>query len=413
MALRGGRSDLQGTNIISQMLKNDSHAVRCHAIDLLDAHIGKSQTVKSNKLAHFQLDYFFKRKKDPTTTQIVNLNKGLRRFADLVLKDQHKEKMAASRAFNRWRGRVFGAKKEILNIFKAKLKQDLRKVDATRAIFSYRNLSRLRNRAFQAFHKWKSMVRLGYPLVKRNQELGKTSAYTMVFNHANKIDQSAYYKGASTLFHYLTKIFGKPAKDFFVFMEIGKFMQVAPNSKFIAAKSVLPLEYVQFSETMPAILAAQILKNGYKRTLLAAFIKLQGQSKLITMRDRVRKAKSDWKVCQHRARAELLLKIFVRALKQKLRRRFAKWRLQTQLRSATVAIMREAHFDDKNDGSNDKRNYREAFHRIKRTIDEVAKRYSYSMARSVIVLLKEDPVLIKEALNSDFQKCVEEVMESF
>ena len=404
---------------LESMINSPNHEVRCHAIYLLKQRTYKLQEMQNQvNLLNFQIVYFARRGKEPTVRRTTRLCNGMQRLGRLLINDIHKTRSICVKYFQTWKRETFGTREAINRIFKQRIKFDLDRRDKLLSLCSYKNQCRLNRVSFEAFQKWKIVVSLNYPLIPRQKEMGHVLPY-QVLHRINKelynsykieLDQIDFYRIFSTAFYTLKRIFNSQRKNFFMKAALTLFMQSSENGALIRKKCTLPVAQIKYESTIPAIFAMQVIKSGYKRLLLGAFLKLKTQIKLIEMRDRVKKAKVEWKNFQQKARAELLLKILVRSLKQPILKRFYKWKLKTRLRRATILLMKEFTSEEKQEGTEDFKQYRKNHKKIKDLLDSISAKYAVSMSKEVIANIGGTTADIKDAIDREFITCVEEML---
>lgn len=403
---------------LGQMLNSTNHETRCHALNLFEQKTDKLRAMESEiSLIRFQMIYFKRRGKEPTAERTARLCKGLHRLGGLLISNRHRQRNTIVRFIQLWRLHTFGTKQAITKVFKKKINLDMKRRDKMMSLCSYKNQCRLNMVTFEAFQKWKLMIKLNYPLIPKRKEMGHVLPYSVLHRknqelhkrYKLQLDQVGFYRIISVLFYTLKRKVDHQKSHFFMKAGLKSFLHASENGALIRKKCTLTANDIRYELMIPAIFAMQTLKNGYKRRLLGSYLRLASQVKLIEMRDRVKKAKLEWMEFQQRARAELLMKILVRTLKLEVLRYFYKWKLQSRLRRATLNILKEVNFERKQ-ATADFKEYRKNHRKIDELLKDLSARYVVKISKQVIKNIKAPSSEIKDHIDSEFAACIEDML---
>lgn len=433
------------------------HHLRCGMLDISKKRLEKDENSMGSQFVEFETRYFARRGIAPRLQDIDSLNQSIRKFMRVVMRllfFSGRQKMVF---FRRWKMKTFGIRKEIYSHLMERTREDIKNYESNRLLFSYRIQSRLRRNVFEAFYKWRQMVKVGYPLVEQRKEknVGGSFVYELIHRkneHISRIhdyktrgkgigvekpdlvatykekvgrrgsfenkglpireryiDQVDFYKRFSIGFETLRKSFARNMRELFF---VSRFLSFPYESRSheVLQKRYGYTEKVPITQVIPGVLVVQIFTFGYKRCLLSAFKKLQGQVRLIAMSEKLRSITGDMSLYRQRARLELILKVYLRLSKRKIRKYMYKWILQTKIsKIAKEAGRQEAFKRGDDDGDNKKR---KTYLKMKKIVEEVAEECSKRTVKAVVNNIMGDPEELKKLIDREFKDCVEGLLDS-
>ena len=108
---------------------------------------------------------------------------------------------------------------------------------------------------------------------------------------------------------------------------------------------------------------------------------------------------------RNRARAEFIIKIYIRIYMRQAARAFSKWHFQTDMRKAV------GNLDRRLAESGLLSKEREMYNKVKLIVDSIADKYNTSMAQIVVRNIKEEPNQVVVLLGDETQKMVMELID--
>lgn len=400
-----------------------------------------------DKILNFQVEFFRKRRIAFTKDKADLFLRILSRFSKAIVLWTINSSEQKLKFFTRWYIKTFGLKNEMRNLMTRLNRVQLEKVGGKTAVmqqlFSFKNLSRFNKRIYEAFHKWRLMVKLGYPLYKRNKHrfmsvipykvhdnylnnLKQTGIVNLIEDYVHNIhkrtgfkssilqqmDIPTFYSKLTTGVHAISKAVHRKLDLIFLWNDIKNFPYENSNIQKLKKKH---LTYKQrdkdyrppISQLVPHILAQQVFIFSYKRALISAFKKLQSQVKIDEMENKLKEINNQVRTFRMQARMELFIKLFTKMYMRLSSMAFSKWRFQTKIRKVMYTKEHKLADDLKMAGE------REMYRKIKGIVETLAQKYVVSMSQTVVRNVKSDPELINKLINDDFDRLIEETLNNF
>lgn len=418
------------------------HSLRTGVYSIAEKHLVKEKH-QLDKCLGYQIEFLKRRNIQFTDKRAEDFLKIFDRFSRaIVLWD---EKLARSKLkyFSRWFMKTFGMKKHMskimANLNKEDLKHESGRIAVMQQFFSFKNLNRFNQRTYQAFHKWRLMVKYNYPMhtsrkhkymsivsyksYGHNRKPDVTSIIANFFNEIttvrmlentkrvdkNRVELSEAYSRLTTGLRAIEKATLRRMESFFVMMEVSNFPFNNANIQKLRSKHLGTDSKLQDNKTplcllVPRILAQQVFIFSYKRALISAFKKLQSQLKIRETEIRLREINTRVVSFRAQARQELFIKLFTLVHLRLAAQAFSKWRFQSMIRKAVhskAQIMRQ----DKNYSAE-----REVYKKVKNVIETMANKHVVNMSQIVIKNIKADPEVIELLLNGELGKLMDEIL---
>jgi len=425
---------------LEAMIKSPIHNERCGMLSVALKMLQKEDEVSDKKLLRFELNYFIKRKIEPTPDQIMTLHQGVKKFTAMVIRKMYLQMRSKTIAMQKWKIKTFGIRKELSKIYLDRVALDIKHYYKERTLFSFKNFSRLTRKTYEAFNKWRFMVRLNYPLIERKKMKSIGIIFDIICNrnaivdHLNKtrkgrkkqkiesIDQVDFYRKLTVGLNTLRVAFNKHYKEFFFSMSYLAYPIQHGSREIINRYSKISTK-VPSSLAIPGTLALQIFQGAYRRGLLIVYKHLVGQARLIAMQHKLKELEDNMAMFRHRARAELIVKIYCRISKRALRRMFLKWKLQKDLRKVAKDTYKKAfaegfsnqmdksslaHFDTSFRNNN---KTRQLYEKMKEGLESMSVKYAKTMSQIVARNIMSEPQVIKAALNEQLDMCVAQTLQ--
>lgn len=460
MANKKGLNDLEKKKLLLSMeemhrdkmyenydqMNKYNHSLRCGIINLAHRKLKSDEEVINNSMG-FLKRFLEKRRLDLTMPNINKFNQAMQILSASFIRYTESLSKRKLRYFARWSRETFETRREMIKVVRTRLKahealtRENRNSYFAEHIFNYKFKSRLLYRVRQAFTKWRLMSFFNYPFYtkrharvygliankvfehnrrvrktalanKPNQTHERAKSQQVVSSKKKFLDIPLMISKLSIGFNAIAKATHRQFEEVFVHFKISHFSYEAKNMKTMEKRAYgvkmdnLGLKEMKPSQLIQYLLAQQTFIYSYKRSLFAALNKLRFHRYSVLSDEKLKEISVKVADLRAQARLELITKLFTRVYLRWASRSIIRWRLQSELRKATLvkSVMKAESLSLVKE--------KDLFLQIKGYVITLAEKYSVTMMKSLSRNVGGDSGIVIGIINKDLDNMIGELFDS-